>query len=237
MKEYKTQFDDYFSVKGDPSPLESELYKKSQRYIAWLRFIPGVQLVAIGNSLSMNATTEDSDIDLFIVTKGGVLWTVRLFITVLFHFLWVRRYWDKVKERFCLSFFVTENALDFRSIALSDDVYLYYWIYYLKPILNRDSTYEQFISLNSWVIIDEFQKQKNHAYVTNVQSGFLSFIGIVFFRFLELIIRPLFLIRTKRSARALDNPFGIIISSDMLKFHVHDIRKELQEKLVVKNRK
>lgn len=87
MKEYKTQFDEFFSVKEDPSPLEYELYKKSQRYIAWLRFIPGVQLVAIGNSLSMNATTEDSDIDLFIITKRGILWTVRLCITVLFHLL------------------------------------------------------------------------------------------------------------------------------------------------------
>lgn len=92
MQEYKTQFDTYFSVKEEPSSFEYGLYKKSQRYIAWLRFIPGVQLVAVGNSLSMNATTEDSDIDLFIVTKSDILWTVRLLVTVIFHFLGVRRY-------------------------------------------------------------------------------------------------------------------------------------------------
>lgn len=234
MQEYKTQFDTYFSVKEEPSSFEYGLYKKSQRYIAWLRFIPGVQLVAVGNSLSMNATTEDSDIDLFIVTKSDILWTVRLLVTVIFHFLGVRRYWDRVKERFCLSFFVTENALDFWSIALSNDIYLYYWIYYLKPILNRDSTYEKFISINSWVKIDELQKNKNGHYVSNITSTPLNSIGIVFFRFLEPMIRFFFSRRTKKSAQELNNPFGIIITSDMLKFHVHDIRKELQEKLMVK---
>jgi hypothetical protein len=71
-------------------------------------------------------------------------------------------------------------------------------------------------------------------YVSNIASTRVSSIGVVFFRFLEPMIRFFFSRRTKKNAQELNNPFGIIISSDILKFHVHDIRKELQEKLVVK---
>jgi len=38
--------------------------------------------------------------------------------------------------------------MDFSKIAIENDIYLFYWIYYLKPILNKDNTYECFIKAN-----------------------------------------------------------------------------------------
>lgn len=41
-------------------------------------------MVAVVNSLSLYATHEDSDIDLFIVTRPHMLWFVRVLVTGIF---------------------------------------------------------------------------------------------------------------------------------------------------------
>jgi len=122
-------------------------------------------MIAIVNSLSMYATHQDSDIDLFIITRPHMLWFVRFFVTLV---LWHGRVWrrnDDVAGNFCLSFFITTEAMDLSKIAIENDIYLYYWIYYLKPLYNRNNTYEKFIEVNSWIQIDKTQKIKNQSYI------------------------------------------------------------------------
>lgn len=95
-------------------------------------------MIAICNSLSMYATHENSDIDLFIVTEPRMIWFVRFFVTLT---LWMRGVWrhgEDIAGNFCLSFFITRDALDISLIAYADDIYLYYWLYYLKPILAKE---------------------------------------------------------------------------------------------------
>jgi hypothetical protein len=60
---------------------------------------------------------------------------------------------------------VTTEALDFTKIAIKDDIYLYFWIYFLKPIIDRDGTYEKFLSKNDLVKIDSAQKIENRRYL------------------------------------------------------------------------
>jgi hypothetical protein len=57
----------------------------------------------------MNCNSEDSDIDLFVVTEKNRLWLVRILITIIFSVLMVRKTKTKHKKRFCLSFFVTTS--------------------------------------------------------------------------------------------------------------------------------
>ena len=121
-------------------------------------------MIAVVNSLSMYATHKDSDIDLFIVTQPGMIWFVRFFSTCI---LWknrVRRKNEDIAGNFCLSFFITTEALDFSKIAIENDIYLYYWIYFLKPIFEKNNTYEKFLEANIWVQIDEDQKIENQKY-------------------------------------------------------------------------
>lgn len=90
-----------------------------------------------------------------------MLWYVRFFVTLT---LWRHGVWRKnsdIAGNFCLSFFLTEKAMNMQKIALSDDIYLYFWIYFLKPIVNYDETYEKFLQENSWVDLDKNQKQEN----------------------------------------------------------------------------
>jgi hypothetical protein len=69
MHEYKEKFDTLLGVKNEPNMHEKYLFERARKYIAKLSWIPGIEMIAVVNSLSMYATHEDSDIDLFIITK------------------------------------------------------------------------------------------------------------------------------------------------------------------------
>jgi predicted nucleotidyltransferase len=55
------------------------------------QFFPQIQMVALCNSRAMGEADENSDIDLFIITKKGNLWTARFLVTFVTSFLGVRR--------------------------------------------------------------------------------------------------------------------------------------------------
>ena len=47
--------------------------------------------------------------------------------------------------------------MDFSSWKIENDVYLYFWIVYFKPILDYDNTYELFLEKNnSWADFNEY---------------------------------------------------------------------------------
>ena len=135
MEKYKEQFDILMGVKKSPNAHEDYLFERAKKYIKKISWIPGIEMVAVVNSLSMYATHRDSDIDLFIVTKPGMIWFVRFFSTVTLWFYGVWRHGKDIRENFCLSFFITTDALNLEKIAIENDIYLYYWIKYMKPIL------------------------------------------------------------------------------------------------------
>ena len=91
-------------------------------------------MIAVANSLSMYATHTESDIDLFVVTARNRIWIVRILMTLCFWSYGVWRKGEDIAGNFCLSFFVEEASMDLSKIALKDDIYLYFWIYYLKPL-------------------------------------------------------------------------------------------------------
>jgi hypothetical protein len=140
------------------------LFARAEHYISKLACIPGIEMIAVVNSLSMYATHEDSDIDLFIITQPGMLWFVRLCVTLTLWRYGVWRHGIDIAGNFCLSFYVTTDTIDMSKIAIDDDIYLYNWIYHLKPIFTRGDIYERFLVTNSWVEVDEKQKQENRRF-------------------------------------------------------------------------
>jgi len=48
--------------------------------------------------------------------------------------------------------------MNFNDWKIEDDIYLYFWIVYMKPILDYDNTYENFLKINNnWLEIDEYK--------------------------------------------------------------------------------
>jgi len=142
-------------VKSEPNDHENGLFLRAKKYISKIAWIPGLRMVAVVNSLSMYATHKDSDIDLFIITAKNRIWIVRVCVTLVFWILGVWRKGEDISGNFCLSFFITEDAMDLEKIAIEEDIYLYFWIFHMKPILSSEDTYEKFLLANPWIEMDE----------------------------------------------------------------------------------
>ena len=189
-----------------------------------------MRMIAVVNSLSMFSTHKDSDIDLFIICAPKTLWFVRICTTFLFHILGVRRHHAHIQGQLCLSFFCTTDDIDMSTIALDQDIYLYYWVYFLKPLINIQSTYEDFIHANDWVQIPDAQIQKNTKWCQHARS-----FGAWFAQILNPIVKFIFLPITRRHYARLGHPPGIRITDTMLKFHNHDVRAKIRDAILQKS--
>jgi hypothetical protein len=227
MLKYKRTFDVLMWVKSSPNAEEEILLRRAQKYIQELQNIPGIQMVAVVNSLSMYATHKDSDIDIFIITEERMLWLVRVMVTFKFYCLGVWRHGRDIRGNFCLSFFIDTRSMDLKSIAIQNDVYLFYWIYYMKPIIVRNNCYEDFLAKNTWVKLDEEQKKENRKYIIKEEQKVYQ----RYWRIVDTILRGLLEWKTRRNNKQIWNPEGIIIADSMLKFHKEDRRKIIRDKI------
>jgi len=251
-EEYK-KFKYIQNIKDSPWKIEKKLLEKTIKYIDYIKWIPWLKMIAIWNSVAMNSANSDSDIDLFVVTQPKRMWFVRILITLIFQILLVRKTKDKHKARFCLSFFCTTNNLNFENISIGNDIYLFFWIVYLKPILDSWNTYERFIKKNSkWCNFDKFKNiiEDNKKYIifedwedkVNIwkcsspldkgrQWGFLKYFQS-FINLIDAFLKFIFLPKTKRTYKKLWTPFWVIINENMLKFHNDDMREKIRNEII-----
>ena len=117
-----------------------------------LSAIPTIKLIAITGSLAMENASDDSDIDLLMITKRGTLWTTRLFTLLFLKLLGVpvRRFKDKKqKDKTCMNIWLDESVLSWP--ASDRNSYTAHEIAQIKPLLNRNGTYEKFMADNVWL--------------------------------------------------------------------------------------
>jgi hypothetical protein len=227
MFEYHEKFKKYFDIKETASQREENLYKKVLKYIKPISKIPCIKGVFVCNSLSMNATNENSDIDLFIVSSNDRLWVVRILVTLYFQILGNRRTSYKVKNNFCLSFFSTENGVaNFNDIKIENDIYLFFWVYYLKTIVDKNNIYKDLLDLfNIENVNNDFDKYKINLNYKNKEIN-------NFFNFFEYLLKKLFIKKTLNHKNKLKDSWGVIINNDMLKFHDNDVRKKVKNEII-----
>ena len=226
------KFKKEFNLKEDFSEIEEKYLEKANKYIKFIKWLPGLKMIWIGNSLAMKSATKDSDIDLYIVTDKNAMWFVRIMVTFIFQVLWVRKDETHHAWRFCLSFFSTFYGMYFSSFKIDDDVYLYFWIVYFKPIADYSKTYEKFLEKNnSWANFDDYKEiiEENKKFIKYKRKAWFNnfFLTWLF----DKLFKKIFLKRTLNHFEKIWKPYGVIISDDLLKFHNWDVRKEISEKL------
>ena len=221
-------------VKNEWGEIEKRSFILIQKYCSIFRYIPWLLFVWVGNSIAMNAAHKESDIDIFVITKSHALWFVRIIMTLILALTGMRKTYKKHAWKICLSFFCTEDALDFRDIAIEKDIYLYYRILTMKPILIKGDIYKRFIEENSWVDFSEFQNIYTH------HSAYLSYDlkegwgGNTYIKYIDSILKKMLLSRSIKKYEALGQPEGVIINDNMLKFHNTDKRKYIRENVLEK---
>jgi len=242
-KECHNKFINHFKMKPKAWEIELAFYDKTKRYLKYIKFLPWLNMIWIWNSISMNCATKNSDIDLFIVSSKNTMWINRLFISITFQILWVRKTKKKHAWKFCLSFFSTIDGMNFESWKLNNDIYLYFWIIYLKPILNYNNSYESFIEKNSkWADLSEYKDiiEDNKSYISYIKNWYNNNNNNIYnnniynikqniLSFINNIIKYIFLNRSYKKFDKLWKPYWIIINNDILKFHNNDIRKQTKK--------
>lgn len=113
--------------------------------------IPTIQCIGVSGGLAMRSSDKDDDIDLFVIVSAHTLWTTRLISLLVLEFLGIRRSKRDTegKDKICFNMIITEDALSLPGIK--KDIYLAHEIIQMKPLINNNSMYQQFMTANKWI--------------------------------------------------------------------------------------
>lgn len=201
------------------------------------RSIPFIKQIFLCNSITFNALKKDSDIDLFIITKKDSIRRARLFSLIFFLIHWIKRLKYKIRKKFCLSFYVSEDNINLYNIMLSkSDIYLNYWLAHLVSVYeekkNSINIYEknprfrvtmpnhpQKQCINIWNTIFLWNNK-----IKNILEKLFSWL---IWKLIEEIIKTIWIpILKKKTKKLWKDSKWIIISDKMLKFY-----KDQREKI------
>lgn len=225
-------------------------YAIAQKITRVFARIPFVRMVCACNTVGLGAPKEESDIDLFIVARAHHLWLVRLLCTGYVHLLGRRPRRDAVRDTICLSFYASDDALDFSTLARTPigaipDIYFLYWIMWCVPIYD-DGVYELFFRANAWT--ERYLPNRISYLPVPYRRVVLSRVGMALKRIIEWAVRlcgpwaergarAFQYLRMPRAIRDLRGTgTGVVVSDAILKFHIGDRRWEIQERFIKKCR-
>ena len=115
-----------------------------------LRFIPTIQCIGLSGSIAMENADKYDDIDFFVISSSRTVWTTRLLSILILDMFGLRRKPNgATANKICLNMFVDEDTLTLK--PYDRDIFSAHEIVQMKPIFDRNNTYEKFIEANRWV--------------------------------------------------------------------------------------
>jgi len=121
-------------------------------YIKLLSFFPQIKLIGLSGSIAMMNASEDDDIDLFIITAKNRLWTGRFLAVTIAYLMGLKRQKGRhiAPNKVCLNLFFDEADLTVPRFKQTE--FVGHEVLQMKPIINKNQTYEKFLNANRWIL-------------------------------------------------------------------------------------
>ncbi len=217
--------------------------KIARRAARIVRSVPFLKAIFVCNTVGAEQATEDSDIDFFIVTEKNRIWIARLWVTFLLGLFRLRRVNNRIKNKICLSFYVTADSLNLANLrVVDDDIHFAYWINQMLPLYDPENYYAKFLQANSWTkkYLPNIKSEKMSSYIFKISE---SKLGRVWKRAWEKMwtgaygdlingeAKKIQISKMKFSGKKIvrGEDKGVVISDQILKFHEKDTRLEYRE--------
>lgn len=143
---------DHIAIRQRRYVIAERKYTKAIRIARLISCLPHVRAISVCNNLAFSNARDESDIDLFIVTAPGRTWTARFWTAGLLKLFGLRPSAKRSRDMFCVSFFLSADALSIESVALEGgDPYLAHWVAQLIPLYDPEGMQTRFATANTWI--------------------------------------------------------------------------------------
>ncbi len=198
-------------------------YKKLRPLAAYLASLNDVEAAAICNTrLPFHFAPDESDIDIFIVSRKGKAWSTRLSSLLPLRALRLRP-GEVEKDAFDLSFIADNANLAFENIAIKDDIYLASWILSLQPLFDKTGMMKRIAERNPWTR-SYFPNKKMSIRPTRQSASSKLQLFSPFSESMATSIQQRNFTKTIQ-----EGGDGIIIHEGMLKMHTKDARVHVKK--------
>ncbi|MBI2459603.1 MAG: hypothetical protein HYV53_03570 [Parcubacteria group bacterium] len=227
-------------------------FKRARLAAKIFRFIPWIKMIAAGNLLGAHNLKDESDIDFFIVAEDKRVWLTRFFCASLAKFLGWRPRAGNSRDKICLSFYVSEWAMDLSGVMLKNppyppppagglkgvdniDIYFIYWLAGLTPLYDVGGVYQKLIKVNQWL----FDSLPNWRPIYPVkQRQIKPVLGEFYHDLADLLLgglEPQFkALQLKllpwRLKNLMNQDSRVVINDKIIKLHANDRREEYRGK-------
>jgi hypothetical protein len=125
--------------------------KNSKLFINLLSFFPQIRLIGLSGSVSMMNADRKDDVDIFIISGRGRIWTARFLSLLVAQTLGIRRKRGEMhtKNKICLNLLFDEERLEVPNGKKNE--YVAHEVLQVKPVINKAHIYERFLRRNKWV--------------------------------------------------------------------------------------
>lgn len=135
---------------------EKESIKKlklARKISTKLSTIPTIKFIGVTGSLAMHNAKKESDIDLMIITTGGMLWTTRIIVRIVtkLQSYKVRQVGEnEIKNAICFNMWLDEEHLTVPHKMRN--LYTAHEVLQVIPLVNKGDTFEKFLESNKWAL-------------------------------------------------------------------------------------
>ena len=119
--------------------LSRDLLEREHRVLSLVARMPFVRMVALSGSLAHLNAERSADLDLFVITAPGRVWSVTLSVLVISRLLGWRK-------RMCLNYVISERAMAIEPA----DLFSANQIIHLRPVVGHE-VFERFVNANPFV--------------------------------------------------------------------------------------